>query len=239
MTAALVVIGGSAVVGPDLDHSAGKQHHGARLAHGLRGLRHRTPSHRRIRRALFQLQGLENGLVVLVFVLQDHPIDVAVAQQGLGRVEIRGGKTIEHSPPDLLHDLPAVCQLGKRQRSPLAAGVLERIVEARHLHELDRTIQVLGEPQLLEVRDVPEIPENGAHQRIVLDPQIFVTERLEQQQRALARFLKLSCDDLAVGGTGAGYGGHDWRTRPGGMLMRSLPYDTAEFGGPRAGADRL
>ena len=43
------------------------------------------------------------------------------------------------------------------------------------------------EPELLEVRDVAEVPDDGTHQRIVLQMQIFVGQHRYQQQRALAR----------------------------------------------------
>jgi hypothetical protein len=59
--------------------------------------------------------------------------------------------------------------------------MLERIVQARHLRELYRSIEILGEPELLEVSDVSDIPDDGTHQRIVLDVKILVGEFRYQQ----------------------------------------------------------
>jgi hypothetical protein len=52
--------------------------------------------------------------------------------------------------------------------------MLEWIVHSRHLEELNRTIEVLGEPQLLEVRYVADIPDNRAHERVVLSMQVLI-----------------------------------------------------------------
>jgi hypothetical protein len=61
--------------------------------------------------------------------------------------------------------------------------MLEGIEETRHLDELDRTIEVPRQPQLFEMRDVPEIPDDGAHERTMLQPQLMVGKRLKQQER--------------------------------------------------------
>ena len=60
------------------------------------------------------------------------------------------------------------------ERAAHAARMLERIVHARHLAELDRSVEIPVEPQLLEVRDVAEVPDDGAHQRIVLLAKLVV-----------------------------------------------------------------
>ena len=54
--------------------------------------------------------------------------------------------------------------------------MLERVVHARHLRELDRTVEVSRQPQLLEVRDVTYVPDYGTHQRIVLTMQILIRQ---------------------------------------------------------------
>ena len=78
------------------------------------------------------------------------------------------------------------CVFGKATTSRM----LERVVDPRHLAELHRAVHVPVEPQLFEVRDVPQIPDNGAHQRIVLHPEIFVGNRLGQPDRPLSRLVK-------------------------------------------------
>jgi hypothetical protein len=59
--------------------------------------------------------------------------------------------------------------------------MLERIVYAGHLRKLDRSIQVLGKPELFEVRDMTNIPDDWAHQRVVLPVQVFVRQSGNQQ----------------------------------------------------------
>ena len=69
--------------------------------------------------------------------------------------------------------------------------MLEGVVQSRHLDELDRSVEVLGEPELFEVRDMPEIPDDGTHQGIVLEVEIFVREGGHEQERSRPRFLQL------------------------------------------------
>ena len=74
--------------------------------------------------------------------------------------------------------------------------MLERIVDARHLAELHGPVHVPVEPQLLEVRDVPEVPHDRTHQRIVLNAKVFVGQRLDEPNRTRARFAKQLGDAL-------------------------------------------
>ena len=68
--------------------------------------------------------------------------------------------------------------------------MLERVIHPRHFHELDLAIEIAVEPQLLEMADVPEIPEDRTHQRIMLRAQIGFGHNCDQLQRARARFRK-------------------------------------------------
>src|ERR1700693_78836 len=68
--------------------------------------------------------------------------------------------------------------------------MLEGVVHAGHLRKLDRSIQILSEPELFEVRNVTHIPDDGTHQRVVLPVQIFVRQSRDQQQRSLSRLGK-------------------------------------------------
>jgi hypothetical protein len=63
------------------------------------------------------------------------------------------------------------------ERASFAPRMLKRVVESGHLNELDRPVEVAGEPELLKMSYVAEIPENRAHQRIVLNPEIVIGER--------------------------------------------------------------
>jgi hypothetical protein len=66
--------------------------------------------------------------------------------------------------------------------------MLERVVYPWHLGKLDRSVEISRQPELLEVRDVAEVPEYGTHQRIVLAMEILVGKAFHQQQCALPRF---------------------------------------------------
>jgi len=68
--------------------------------------------------------------------------------------------------------------------------VLERVVQPRHLGELDRAVEILREPELLEVRDMANVPDDGTHQRIVLLMQILVGQPGYEQDRPRARLDK-------------------------------------------------
>ena len=82
--------------------------------------------------------------------------------------------------------------------------MLEGIVQPRHLDELDRSVEVMSEPQLFEVRDMTQIPDDGTHQRIVLKPEILVAERRDQQKCPFACLEELLGEDAAEGFSGIG-----------------------------------
>src|ERR1700691_2155535 len=81
-----------------------------------------------------------------------------------------------------------------------------------------RTFKMPEQPQLLEAGDVPQVPHNGAHQRIVLDVQILVAEWRDQQLGArtdvgqqCGDLLRSGLMDTATGNApleGCGKGGH-------------------------------
>src|SRR3954471_20027169 len=66
--------------------------------------------------------------------------------------------------------------------------MLEGIVEPRHLREFDGTVEILGEPKLLEMGDVPHVPDDRAHQWVVLLVQILVRQLGYEQQCPVAGF---------------------------------------------------
>jgi hypothetical protein len=83
--------------------------------------------------------------------------------------------------------------------------MLERVVQPRHLGELDWAIQILSEPELLEVRDVPDVPDDRTHQRIMLSMKILVRESGYKQQRPISRLCQQTRD------VGLGWAGLDSR----------------------------
>ena len=85
-----------------------------------------------------------------------------------------------------------------------SARMLERVVDARHLSELDRPLEIPHEPQLLEMRDVPEIPDDGTHQRIVLPVEILLRQRFDEEQRARTRLVEARANFISS---------HEWPGR--------------------------
>src|SRR4051812_31764408 len=82
--------------------------------------------------------------------------------------------------------------------------MLEWVVHAGHLGEFDRAVQILGEPELLKMRDVSHIPDDRTHQGIVLPMQIFVRQTGDEQQSSVARLGEKVCDLLLAGARSRG-----------------------------------
>src|SRR3954464_11125419 len=74
--------------------------------------------------------------------------------------------------------------------------MIEGIVQPGHLRELDRTVEISRQPPFLEVRDMTNVPDDWAHQRIVLSMQVLVRQARDEQQCPLARFVKKTRDLL-------------------------------------------
>jgi hypothetical protein len=81
-------------------------------------------------------------------------------------------------------DLEDLVATGQGERAAHASRVLEWIVDARHLAEFHRAVHVPRQPQLFEVSDVAQIPDDRAHQRVVLLAQLVVRQRLDQLNRS-------------------------------------------------------
>lgn len=78
--------------------------------------------------------------------------------------------------------------------------MLEWIVQAGHFGELDVAVEVLRQPQLLEMGDVAEIPDDRAHQRVVLAMKVLIGQGREEKQRPPSRFVEEIGELLLVGG---------------------------------------
>src|SRR2546423_7747885 len=103
---------------------------------------------------------------------------------------------IQNSRPDFCQPLHHLGERGKRERGASGPWMLERIVQSRHFRKLDWSVEILGEPELLEVCDVSDIPDDRTHQRIVLPMQILIRQFRDEQQRTLARFFEKARDLL-------------------------------------------
>ena len=121
---------------------------------------------------------------MLVFVLEDHPEYEAVLQQRRVRIEIELYHPIQHDASYSAQIVPALTQAGERQLVTNRARILERIVDApESLGSGAATLHVLDEPHFLEVSDVPQVPYDGTHQRVVLAAQVVVRKRRDEQHR--------------------------------------------------------
>jgi len=207
----LVVVSCRPIVGSDFDGSAGEVHHGTaspskpsvRIAQ-----RPFEPYGGRIGPAPLELKRLQHGLVVLVFVLKHHLIHEPVPKEGVGGVKVVGGKPLEHFSPNLVHYRPALVDSGQAKGTPLTPGMFERIEEARHFNELDWPVQVTGEPKFLKVRYVPKIPEDRAHQRIVLGVQLVLRQRSYKQEGSGSGLEQLPGNGTGINPAGSGDRGH-------------------------------
>src|SRR5213082_748396 len=76
------------------------------------------------------------------------------AQQWIAVIELHPLEAIQYSRADVRKPLHHLRKRWKCERGASGARMLERIVEPGHLRELDWSIEILGEPEFLEVRDV-------------------------------------------------------------------------------------
>jgi hypothetical protein len=118
---------------------------------------------------------------VLEFVLDDHPDDETTLEQRIAAVERKLRKQCEHGfayPPHI-----RACSFRLQDRQPAAVGtcmgegVVEVVVLRRHgTASADPSQQ----PQLLEVADVRQIPDQRRLQRRDLARQLLIGERFQQ-----------------------------------------------------------
>ena len=115
---------------------------------------------------LDHLDELEHRLVVLVLVRQDQLVDESVGEQRvLGRLQIHTVENLQGASANIVEVTAKIGPTKDREVAAGRAGVLDRIVEAAELPvERIQVADGLHEPQLLEVRDVPEIPGERARE---------------------------------------------------------------------------
>jgi hypothetical protein len=167
------VLGALVVVGEAVRTRAERERTGLHAHHLRAPAERRLPREpaapRRVGPALGQLQGLEHGLVVLVLVLHQHLPDEAARIQPVAPLREVG--VLEHLQgplAHLLHEQPRarVAQVG--QVTSAWAGSLGSVVGVRQVGpERLEPARPLAEPEVLEGGDVPEIPDERAHERIV------------------------------------------------------------------------
>jgi hypothetical protein len=103
--------------------------------------------------------------------------------------------------------------------------MLEGVEEARHFNELYRPIQVMGQPELLEVSYVSEIPEDGTHERIVLRLELLIRQRRDEQEGPGSGLEELPSNGVGINPARRSDRGHE--------ISGTITYDMADFAGPR------
>ncbi len=138
------------------------------------------PPRRRVHARVRQLQGLQHGLVVLMLVLQEHLPD-----------ERRN--PVEHRQRPSAHPLHQGNGLNAaqvRELAPVGARRLEGVVDVGEVGAQQFEPGLPSDPEVLERGDVPEVPDERAHQRVVNAIEIVVGDVLDQGKRALARLFE-------------------------------------------------
>src|SRR5687768_3505964 len=184
MLRALVVVCRTRVVSPDSYVATGEVHHiSCRRSACTSGDHTRCG----IRSAELELQRLEDGLVVLVLVLENHVVDETVAKERVVVVPFEYLELLQHACTDFRKSPQHLVERRQRKRCAFRPRMLERVVHPGHLRKLYRPAQVPRQPQLLEVRDVSDIPDDRTHQGIMLPVKIVVRQARDQEQCAVAR----------------------------------------------------
>jgi hypothetical protein len=132
---------------------------------------------------------------------EQHLVDEPVRQQRVLGNELDLVQDLESPSPDLVHvgaDLPGAKDW---QFAADLARLLDRVVElAEVASERLAAPDPADQPELLEVRDVPEVPDQGTEDRVVDAIELLVGERLDQLQGMTARLLQTPGQlGLAVG----------------------------------------
>ena len=125
---------------------------------------------------------------MLVLVREQHLVDEAVVDQGVGMaVELDRLEHVEGPAADLLHVGAQIVAAQDRQLVADLARVLDRVVERAQLAVHRVAIpDALNQPELLEVGDVAEVPGERAEDRRVDRVELLVGERLDEPERAFA-----------------------------------------------------
>jgi hypothetical protein len=124
---------------------------------------------------------------VLVLVLEHHAVDEPVEDER--RCAVRRGRfeALEHRGAHAAQVSPAPLEVRKRERATRGARVFERIVHPTQTFSVRPLLrELLEEPHLLEVSDVPEIPYDRTHERVVLRAEVALRQRADEELGARA-----------------------------------------------------
>jgi hypothetical protein len=156
---------------------------------------------------------------------EQHLVDEAVRQQRIPGIEVDLAEDLEGPLADLLQVGPNLVGPQDRQLTTDLAWLLDRVVElAEVTPEWLPAADPLDEPELLEVGDVPEVPDQRAEDRVVDPVELLLRERLDQREGVTACLLQTPGQlGLAVGsGTRPTLGGGCCNLRDRSSLARRV-----------------
>ena len=138
---------------------------------------------------------------MLVLVGEQHLVDEAVRQQRVLGIELDLVEDLEGPLADPFHVGADLVGPQDRQLAADLAGLLDRVVELAQLSaEWLAPADPLDQPELLEVGDVPQVPDQRAEDRVVDPIQLLLGERLDQLEGVAACLLQAPGQlGLAVG----------------------------------------
>ena len=142
---------------------------------------------RGIDEALAELNRLQHRLLLLELRLHHEPEYEPVSQERARRLEIDVLEHVEHA---LAHVRCVVACLGGAQRGKLGVAVRERPIDvAVAIRDRRVALDVAQQPQLLEVGDLRELPDERCARRYLRD-ELALADRLEQGFRLCPRVLE-------------------------------------------------
>jgi hypothetical protein len=134
---------------------------------------------------------------VLVLVGEQELVDEPTLQERIPAVQVNLAEHLEGALAHLLEVRKHLAAVQNRQLPANLAGLLDRVVETAELSaKRFPAADPANEPELLEVGDVPEVPDERAEDRRVDAVQLLVVEWLYQLKRAPARLCQALGDLL-------------------------------------------
>ena len=123
-------------------------------------------------------------------------------------------RDLERAGANFVHVLERGVGTQKREIATAGPRRLHRVVHVDHVWTQHRPLaEPVDEPQVLERRDVPEVPDQRAHQRRVHPLEVLVRDGRDQSHGPLARLVERP-EDLHVAGRGPGPRGRRGAVHP-------------------------
>ncbi len=164
------------------------------------------------REVVAQIESLQDGLLMLGFVLENHAEHVAVAKQRSLGVELGGAQQLHRVAAHLVEIFICLRAVEKRQVAADPARVVERVVHAVvGLVVSGPAADLAQQPVLLEIADVAHVPNDRAHDPVELLVDVVVAQRIDHVMGAGADAIEQAAERRTCGGFG--WGGLRWGHR--------------------------